>query len=382
MKVVQLDQRTDDWHAWRAAKGKFALADGGPRMTATMLNAIMNVSPYQNKHGLWMQMTNRIGPTKVNPAMQRGVVYEPEARACYNRMTGNSALDACIEHDEHSWAAASLDGLDALAGRLVEIKIPGKEDIMLVRDHKQVPEKYKPQVHWQLFCAGSEVEVNDFFVYDPDEKKGYMVTVPHDLAYEQRLYEEAKAFRQCIILGLMPFDDRTRAKAAIWLSYNRKLEEVTQALEAAKLDLIADLEASGESKLEVPGAMVTKVTTKGKEDPAGFLDELAKRLTEKTGVEVTPDQLRTQAKGYQDPFLQDVASTLEVPLDDIKTLQASIRKTETISYRVGETKDADEVLNRLKEFGNTSLSLEMLLDSIAVNSKEESKQVETIDLNF
>ena len=382
MKVVQLDQRTDDWHAWRAGKGKFALADGGPRMTATMLNAIMNVSPYQNKHGLWMQMTGRIGPTTINPAMLRGIKYEAEARACYNQMTGHSALDACVEHDKFSWAAASLDGLDVLAGRLVEIKIPGKEDIILVRDHKKVPEKYKPQVHWQLFCGGSEVEVNDFFVYDPDEKKGYMVPVPHDDAYEQRLYDEANAFRQCIILGLMPFDDRTRAKAAIWLSYNRKLEEVTQALEAAKLDLIADLEATGESKLEVPGAMVTKVTTKGKEDPAGFLDELANRLTEKTGVAVTSDQLKAQAKGYEDPFLSHVASTLEVPVEEIKTLQASIRKTETISYRVGETKDADEVLARLKEFGNTSLSVEMLIESIAQGSEESSKHVETMDLNF
>lgn len=382
MKIVQLDQRTDDWHCWRSGKGKFALPDGGPRMTATMLNAIMNVSPYQNKHGLWMEMTGRIGPTKVNPAMLRGIKYEAEARACYNQMTGNQAVEACIEHDKYAWAAASLDGLDSLAGRLVEIKIPGKEDIALVRDKGLVPEKYKPQVHWQLFNCGTEVDQNDFFVYDPDEKKGYLVEVPHDLEYEQRLFEEANAFRNCIILGIMPFDDRTRAKAAIWLSYNRKLAEVTTALENAKLDLIADLEASGEDKLEVPGAMITKVTTKGKEDPAAFLEELANRLTAKTGQNVTADHLRAQAKSVEDPFLSQVASTLEVPVDEVKELQSSLRKPATISYRVGEAKDADEVLARLKEFDNSSMSVEMLINSIAMGSEEASKTSETVDLNF
>ena len=60
-KVVDLDQRSQEWHDWRNG-----VDIDGPRITATAASVILGNNPYKTPHRLWLQMTGQAGPDPVN----------------------------------------------------------------------------------------------------------------------------------------------------------------------------------------------------------------------------------------------------------------------------------------------------------------------------
>lgn len=316
MKVIQIDQRTDAWHDWRAAKGEFALADGGPRITATMLNAIMGVSPYQTPYGLWLELTGRKAKQVTNWAMQRGQNFEEPARIAYESCTGDMVEPLCIESSQVDFAAASLDGLSAFGDVLVEIKVPGQADIALVRDHQQVPSKYLPQVQWQLMCAGPEVQSLDFYVYSPELAQGWSVRVGHDSEYQSKLLQKAKEFRACVMEDRPPAGVEFASLGADYLAAKIEADAAAERADRLKKSLIAALQNSGETRLESPCVTVTCVTSKGRTDAKKFRSKLVE-ITGKTEAELT-------------------------------ALEDECRGSETTSVRLTEPKDPVAALNSFR----------------------------------
>jgi len=71
MKVVDLNQRSDEWLQWRS-KG----------VTASDIPIILGLSPYKTRWQLWAEKVGRINAPDIsnNPNVKRGVRLEDEAR--------------------------------------------------------------------------------------------------------------------------------------------------------------------------------------------------------------------------------------------------------------------------------------------------------------
>lgn len=96
----------------------------------------------------------------VNEAMRWGTETEPFARQQY----GDVELVGMVMHPTISRGAASPDGLVGEDG-LLEIKCPTSATHLAYLRDGVVPEKYKPQMAWQMACTGRRW--CDFMSYDP-----------------------------------------------------------------------------------------------------------------------------------------------------------------------------------------------------------------------
>lgn len=241
MGVVVLDQRSQQWHDWRAGKD---LPDGKSRITGTMLPIIRGESPYKTRHRLWEELTGRKEPPKQNFAMMRGVQFEDAARMAYIKKTGRHMDPVCFEHDDHPEFGVSLDGFELLGNRGVEIKCAGAKDFAMALSGR-VPDKYWTQVQWQLFCSAAECF--DYWSYNIETGEGALVTVYPDL----RLFEEMKAqaleFRQCLIDDKEPAGDVWMAEARLYRIAESEFSSAKDALDEAKNSLLSSIPDGQES---------------------------------------------------------------------------------------------------------------------------------------
>lgn len=111
------------------------------------------------------RLTGTAAESYSNTAMQWGTDTEPYARMAYEAATGNLVLETgFVLHPEIGFSGASPDGLIGNDG-LVEIKCPNTATHIDYLLASTVPEKYKPQMAWQMACTGREW--CDFISYDP-----------------------------------------------------------------------------------------------------------------------------------------------------------------------------------------------------------------------
>ena len=171
MKEIHLDQGNPDWLAWRAGNaftdifGVKHPALDGPRITATAGSVCGGKSPFSTMHRLWQEMTGRRQREEATFAMDRGNALEPKARQLYNSIVGVEYEALCVESTATPWIAASLDGVDLLRTRGVEIKCPISERIHDMAMLGQVPDYYYDQIQWQMLATDNQIKEIDFFSY-------------------------------------------------------------------------------------------------------------------------------------------------------------------------------------------------------------------------
>jgi putative phage-type endonuclease len=182
---IDLVQGTPAWLAWRAG------GLGGSDMAA-----VLGLSPWHSGRELWLLKTGQALPQESTFAMRRGLRLEPAAREWYERHAGRRAPAACVQHDEHAWLRASLDGVALFGEVILEIKWPN------VDDHQEalgghVPEHYLPQVHHQLAASGALVchylSCSEHRMFD-DRQRFALVTVKNDPWWRKRVLEEGAKF--------------------------------------------------------------------------------------------------------------------------------------------------------------------------------------------
>ena len=115
MKLIQLEQGTTAWEAWRDGK-----------IGATNASKLLGIDPWTSREDAWQIATGQAIPESQNYAMRRGVQLEPLIRRHAEEQTGILFEPACCEHDEHPWLTASLDGLDMDQTTILEVKAPNK----------------------------------------------------------------------------------------------------------------------------------------------------------------------------------------------------------------------------------------------------------------
>ena len=122
MNVINIVQRTSEWHAWRA--------DG---VTASEAAVIIGRSPYKTPWRLWAERTG-VAPTEDlsnKPCVQRGIALEDQARQSFEDRHNTLLLPLCVESQEHPILRASLDG-QSDTGEPVELKVPMDRTYQLV----------------------------------------------------------------------------------------------------------------------------------------------------------------------------------------------------------------------------------------------------------
>ena len=137
-----------------------------------------------------------ISESFTNAAMQHGTECEPFARATYEAFNGFmvSQVDY-VPHPIIKRAGASPDGI--VDDGLVEIKCPDSNTHFNYLVANEVPEKYKPQMAWQMACTGAKW--CDFVSFDNrvnDELQYFQIRYNRDDVYIAMLENEVITFLQ------------------------------------------------------------------------------------------------------------------------------------------------------------------------------------------
>ena len=181
MKILDYDQGTPQWHAWRACG-----------LGGSDIACIMGMNPYKTAFQLWEEKMGLRDGAFTNSAMQRGHDYEEEAREWIE-----DSLDlplcppVCIQDDEFSFMKASLDGYCPEEDLIIEIKVPTERTMarFVMEDYF---EKYRCQVQWQLMISGCHKAI--FAVYSPEEARAHHEEVSRDEPFIEELKEAATKF--------------------------------------------------------------------------------------------------------------------------------------------------------------------------------------------
>lgn len=165
--MEQLIQGSPEWHAARLGK-----------VTASRLADVVarTKSGWGTSRANYMsaliceRLTGAAEDTYINAAMQWGTDKEPEARAAYEFITGNTVEQVgFVDHPRIPMSGASPDGHIAEDGSL-EIKCPNTATHIDFLLEQSIPQKYLLQMQWQLACNGRAW--CDFVSYDPRMPEG------------------------------------------------------------------------------------------------------------------------------------------------------------------------------------------------------------------
>ena len=166
MKVIELDQGTREWHAWRS---QHLGASDASLIGANFLPETCEW-PYEGWPGaelfkLWGEKTGRRA-LKEDKDQSHGDYVDPKAQGHKNEQAAlewymgqrkTLVFPACVEHDELKFAAASLDGITEDQSLIVEIKCPQEPETWEIAKAGRVPAQYIAQVQHQLFVTGAEL---------------------------------------------------------------------------------------------------------------------------------------------------------------------------------------------------------------------------------
>ena len=187
-----MDQRTDEWFASRLGKATASrIAD---------IIAKTKTGPSASRENYAVQLvleriTQSKGESYSNAAMQWGTETEPLARQAYELKRGLFVDEVgFIDHPTIANSGASPDGLVGADG-LVEIKCPNSATHMETLVTRKIPQKYIPQMTWQMACTGRSW--CDFVSFDPrfpEHLQIFIERIEYDPTYVRMLELEVTQF--------------------------------------------------------------------------------------------------------------------------------------------------------------------------------------------
>ena len=187
-----MDQRTDEWFASRLGKATASrIAD---------IIAQTKTGPSASRENYAVQLvleriTQSKGESYSNAAMQWGTETEPLARQAYELKRGLFVDEVgFIDHPTIANSGASPDGLVGTDG-LVEIKCPNSATHMETLVTRKIPQKYIPQMTWQMACTGRSW--CDFVSFDPrfpENLQIFIERIEYDPTYVRMLELEVTQF--------------------------------------------------------------------------------------------------------------------------------------------------------------------------------------------
>lgn len=288
MHIIDLDQRTDAWKAWR-----------NQGITATDSTVILGASPYKTPWRLWAEKVGKILPPDLskNPNVQRGVALEDEARRLFQNKHLTCVMPACAESDVDPIFRASFDGLTPL-NEPVEFKCPGEKVLAEVRTEglkAKTVQMYSVQVQHQMLVSGSNRGWLVF--YDSTTKELIEFEIQRDETIIKRLLAEGRKFYESVTKKIEPPKDPLRdaflpaegEERMRWIAAARDFAQADREIEAlqARINQLTVSRDEAKEKLigmmgnnalaDFAGVSLTRSAVKGRVDYAKLLEKVVGR---------------------------------------------------------------------------------------------------------
>lgn len=297
MKEILLEQGTDDWLDWRAGRDYkdvdgtvvSGLIDSGPRITATAASVINGNNPFTSPYELWGEMVGTRQRKEANYVMERGQMMEPKARAAYCKFVGEEYQPLCLESTQNPWIGASLDGVDLLRTRGVEIKCPLSETTHGMAMNGVVPDYYYDQIQWQMLASDNQLLEIDYFSFAPKIGVAAPIKVLQDLVRQEQLIQKALIFRVAVLNKVSLAGSEFEQAAKTYLLLNRQIKDLEAQLTQAKerIKTLADGKPT-----QGAGVLVTVAETAGR----ASWEKIANEFAIKGGL--TPSDVDTITKQF------------------------------------------------------------------------------------
>jgi putative phage-type endonuclease len=194
----EFEQRSDEWHKIRMGKVTAS------RISDVIAKTKTGVSTSRQNYLIQLvseRLTGKKGDSFVNQAMLDGIERESAARELYMRTRGVSVTEVgFFDHPTIAMSGASPDGAvnaeeDGKYAGLIEIKCPIETTHTNTLMSKWIPNKYVPQMQWQMACTGAKWV--DFISYNPNfpvELQLFVSRLHRDDDFIKELEEEVIKF--------------------------------------------------------------------------------------------------------------------------------------------------------------------------------------------
>lgn len=265
MSALKIEQNTQDWLEVRRK-----------HLGASDAAVIMGVCKFKNKDGtpktpftLWQEKLGFRDNEIDTFATRFGKEQETPALREYEEMVDDHFEPKVLFHkeEEYSFMMASMDGVNTMGTKAVEIKHPSVQDHSYAQKG-EVPPHYYPQVQHQIE-VGEYEEIDYLSRY---KKEKIIVKVKRDAEYLERYKKKAKKFWNCVETLKEPdlTDDDFIQRGEAWQEKAEQLWLIKQnkkALEAQEKMLDAELREISEMKNSYGGDYrYTVSSTKGSID--------------------------------------------------------------------------------------------------------------------
>ena len=186
-----MEQRTEEWFSARLGKVTASrVAD-----VLAKIKSGESASRKNYKMELVVQrLTNKVGESFTNAAMEWGTEQEPFARMAYEAHTGTFVKEeGFVDHPMIEGFGCSPDGI--VGEGLIEIKAPNTANHIETVLENKAPSKYIPQMQCQMACTGAKW--CDFVSFDPrvpEDLQLFVVRVERDQEYIDSMEVEVKQF--------------------------------------------------------------------------------------------------------------------------------------------------------------------------------------------
>lgn len=236
MQVVRIEQRTEQWHEFRAN------GIGGSEVAA-----IMGISPFQTPYGLYLEKSGRVGGKDLsrNPHVIRGIENEDRIAQIIAAHFGESGESICGIHDDYSFVRCSFDYVTHKA--ISEIKAPSDKQWEWVKENGPHP-YYVVQAEYQAIVAETLDLESRLIYWRINEGKDELMVFPVILTQARRaeIIERVSDFwNRCIIDDVPPDLDPERDRIEInspewieaakrWVAYSLQVKDANEAVKAIK----------------------------------------------------------------------------------------------------------------------------------------------------
>ncbi|TXR38639.1 YqaJ viral recombinase family protein [Ectopseudomonas mendocina] len=266
MKIVDIAQRTPEWHEWRR--------DG---ISATSCAVIMGENPDKTPLELWKELVGIVEPADLSviPQVRRGVKFEPLALQAFEDKYGKIALPFCAESTEHPFIRASFDGVldDKSPVEIKNLSETNHLEVLQLREHSKAFKLYRWQIMHQMIVSGARRGY--LWCWSPKHEPCCLIVDWDDLLV-RRIIQAEEIFWGLVMRGVPPEADPKRDVIPL------------DRLDLAAWRPLANARRAKESKIAELKAQLKVLTKEAKDLEAEILPLLGEfRRADALGVKVT-----------------------------------------------------------------------------------------------
>ena len=193
MKIVDVPQRSPEWHIWRSTG-----------VSASEAIVVLGKCPLRTRYRLYTEKKGLTLPDNLdaNPFVQRGIRLESTARRSFEHRHDTLLLPVCAESEEFPFLRASFDGLSD-DGIPTELKVPMEinfRDAQLNGVHSKIYQRYYYQVQQQIAVADTDRGFLSLYFNEKEPPLDFLIArdepLIQELAFKARLFVDGLSKNQ------------------------------------------------------------------------------------------------------------------------------------------------------------------------------------------